>query len=168
MGRNRGQGRDQLYEINPLAIAIREKLPEWRYDLVVYPPDGVDEIPLEVGEPDSEYVESLLKEAQELLDAGKLRASFLMAWSAAETTMRTWARRENLEIGNGDPRFVLKTLYGNGVVPFDVYERFGRCLSDRNRLAHGLPVNNLEPDDIRLMIETARHVVSPATAAAKA
>ena len=68
----------------------------------------------------------------------------------------------------GDPRFVLKTLYGNGVVSFDVYDRLGRCLSYRNRLVHGLPVNNLEPGDVRFMIESARHLLCPATAAAEA
>ena len=64
--------RDQLHGINPLAVAIKQNLPKWRYDLVVYPPDGIDEIPLEDGEPDQHYVDSLLKEAQEFLDSGKL------------------------------------------------------------------------------------------------
>lgn len=43
--------RDQLYDINPMAIAIKQNLPEWRYDLVVYPPDGVDGIPLKMANP---------------------------------------------------------------------------------------------------------------------
>ena len=34
--------RDQLYEINPLEMAVKQYLPGWSYDLVVYPPDGVD------------------------------------------------------------------------------------------------------------------------------
>ena len=110
--------RDELYDINPLAIAIQRNLPEWRYDLVVYPPGGVDDIPLEAGEPSSEYVESLLKKSQELLGFNKTRASLLVGWSAAESAMRTAARRENLPIGDGDPRFVLKTLYSNGIVSF--------------------------------------------------
>jgi hypothetical protein len=160
--------RDQLYEINPLAEAIKQNLPEWRYDLVVYPPDGVDGIPLEDGEPDPDYVEALLKEAHEFLDSGKLRASFLMTWAAAESAMRTAARRENLEIGNGDPAFVLKTLYSNGVVSFDVYDGFRRCLDDRNRLVHGLSVNVLQPDNIRFMIESARNLLCPATASSEA
>jgi hypothetical protein len=160
--------RDQLYEINPLAEAIKHNLPEWRYDLVVYPPDGVDGIPLEDGEPDPDYVEGLLKEALELLGSGTLRASFLMTWAAAESAMRTSARRENLEIGNGDPDFVLKTLYSNGVVSFDVYEGFRSCLNDRNRLVHGLSVNDLQPDNIRFMIESARNLLCPATASSEA
>jgi REase_AHJR-like len=160
--------RDQLHEINPMAIAIEQNLPKWTYDLVVYPPDGIDGIPLEDGEPDPDYVEALLIEARELLDSGKLRASFLMTWAAAESAMRTSARRENLEIGNGDPSFVLKTIYSNGVVSFDVYERFRRSLVDRNRLVHGLSVNDLAPDDIRFMIESARNLLCPATASSRA
>jgi hypothetical protein len=152
--------RDELYEINPLAIAIKN-LPEWRYDLVVYPPDEIDAIPLGNGEDESHYVESLLKEAEEVLDSGKLRAAFVMAWSAAEATMRLAAVREGEEIRNGDPHFVLKTLYSNGIMSFDVYERFRRCMDGRNRLVHGLPVHNLEPGDVRFMIESARHLMLP-------
>ena len=160
--------RDQLHGINPLAVAIKQNLPKWRYDLVVYPPDGIDEIPLEDGEPDQHYVDSLLKEAQEFLDSGKLRASFLMTWAAAESAMRTLARREKLEIGNGDPGFVLKTLYSNGVVSFEVYERFRGSLDERNRLVHGLSVDDLDPDDIRFMIESAKSLLCPTTASSEA
>ena len=90
--------RDQLYEINPLEITVKRDLPGFRYDLVVYPPNGVDGIPLEYGEPSADYVESLLTEAQQLIDLGKPRAAMLLACSAIESTMRTAARRERLEI----------------------------------------------------------------------
>ena len=56
--------RDELYEISPLAAAVDRLLPGWSYELVVYPPAGVDDIPLEDGEPGPEYVESLLTEAR--------------------------------------------------------------------------------------------------------
>jgi hypothetical protein len=90
--------RDELYDINPLAIAIQGNLPDWRYDLVGYPPDGVDGIPLEAGEPTPEYVESPLKDAHELLGFNKTRASLLVGWSATESAMRAAAPRENLPI----------------------------------------------------------------------
>ena len=135
--------RDQLYEISPLDMAVKQLLPGWSYDLVVYPPGGVDDIPLEDGEPDPEYVESLLSEAQQLLDFGKPRAAFLVAWSAIESTMRTAARHEKLNIEEGIPRFVLKTLYSNGVISYEDYVRLRRCLDQRNRLVHGLPVDRL-------------------------
>jgi len=72
--------RDELYEISPLAVAVDQLLPGWSYDLVVYPPAGVDDIPLEDGEPSQDYIESLWTEAQELVDSGKPRAAFLVAW----------------------------------------------------------------------------------------
>jgi uncharacterized protein YutE (UPF0331/DUF86 family) len=150
--------RDQLYEINPLEMAGNQHLPGWSFDLVVYPPSGVDGIPLEDGEPSPEYVESLLTEAQQLLDLGKPRAAFLVAWSAIESTMRTAARRESLEIEEGAPRFVLKTLYANGVISYEDYDRLRLCLDKRNRLVHGLSVDHLEPDDVRFMIEFARQL----------
>jgi hypothetical protein len=160
--------RDELYDINPLAIAIQRNLPEWRYDLVVYPPDGVDGIPLEAGEPSPEYVESLLKEAQELLGFNKTRASLLVGWSATEAAMRAAAQREKVGIGNGDPHFVLKTLYSNGIVSFDVYEKLRRGLDGRNRLVHGLAFNGLGPDDVRFVIDSARQLLCPTAISAEA
>jgi hypothetical protein len=102
--------RDQLHAISPLDLAVQQFLPGWSYDLVVYPPDGVDGIPLEDGEPSLEYVDSLLAEAQQSLELDKPRAAVLLAWSAIESAMRSAVRRESLEIGDGAPRFVLKTL----------------------------------------------------------
>jgi hypothetical protein len=95
--------RDQLYQLNPPEAARIQALPGWSYDLAVYPPDWVDEIPLEDGEPSPEYVESLLAEAQRTLDVDQHRAAFLVAWSAIETAMRTAARREDLDIDRGVP-----------------------------------------------------------------
>jgi hypothetical protein len=160
--------RDQLYEINPLEMAIQRDLPGFRYDLVVYPPSGVDGIPLEDGEPDSEYVESLLEEAHQLLDIGKSRGAFLVASSAIESTMRNAARRERLDIGAGDPRFVLKTLYSNGVMSYEDYDRLIHCLDKRNRLVHGLSAGSLEPNDVRFMVEFARHLLCVTPAATDA
>jgi hypothetical protein len=153
--------RDQLYEIGPLAAAVKE-LPDWDYDLVVYPPNGVDDIPLEDGEPSPEYVESLLVEARRSLDLGQPRGAFLVAWSAIETAMRTAARREDLDIEQGEPRFVLSTLYSNGPMSYEDYERLRLCLNKRDRLVHGLPVDHLEPGEIEFMIESARHLLCEA------
>jgi hypothetical protein len=160
--------RDHLYEINPLEMTIQRNLPGFRYDLVVYPPDGIDGIPLEDGEPSPEYVESLLEEARQLLDLGKARAAFLIGWSAIETAMRTSGRCENLEIGDGSPPFVLKTLYSNGVISYEDYNRLRLCLDKRNRLVHGLSVDHLEPDDVRFMIEFARQLPCAALPSADA
>jgi hypothetical protein len=150
--------RDQLHEIRPLDLAVKQFLPGWSFDLVVYPPDGVDGIPLEDGEPSPEYVDSLLAEAQQSLDSDRPRAAFLLVWSAIESAMRSAARRESLEIGDGAPRFVLKTLYSNGVISYEEFDRLQRRLDDRDRLVHGLPVDRLEPDDVRFLIEFARQL----------
>jgi hypothetical protein len=150
--------RDQLHEISPLEMTVKRNLPGFRYDLVVYPPGGVDDIPLEDGEPNAEYVESLFDEAQRLVDLDKPRAAFLIAWSAVESAMRESIRRERLEMRDGAPSFVMQTLYSNGVISFEDYDRLRQCLEARNRLVHGLVVNRLEPDDVRFMIEFARQL----------
>ena len=150
--------RDQLHEISSVDLAVKQFLPGWSYDLVVYPPDGVDGLPLEDIEPSLEYVDSLLAEAQQSLDSDKPRAAFLLVWSAIESAMRSAARRESLEIRDGAPRFVLKTLYSNGVISYEDFDRLQRRLDERNRLAHGLLVDHLEPADVRSLIEFARQL----------
>jgi len=155
--------RDQLYDISPLATALDRLLPGWTYELVVYPPAGVDEIPLEDGEPGADHVDSLLMEAQELVDSGKPRAAFLVAWSAVETATRTAALREQLDIKDGAPLFVLDTLCTYGVISHEEYDRLRQRLSERNRLVHGLPASS-RPEDVRFMIDFARQLMcaSPA------
>ena len=80
--------------------------------------------------------------------------------------MRTSGRSENLEIGDGSPQFVLKTLYSNGVISYEDYNRLRLCLEKRNRLVHGLSVDHLEQDDVQFMIDFARQLpcAAPATA----
>jgi hypothetical protein len=148
--------RDQLYDLAPpLEEAVKRHLPGWSYDLIVYPPDGVDGIPLEDGEPSPEYVESLLAESGQLLRLEKPRAAFLVGWAAIESSMRTAARREPLDIGDGSPGFVLKSLFSNGLISREDFDRLRRSLDDRNRLVHGLATDRLGPEDVRFLIEFA-------------
>lgn len=152
--------RDQLYDLAPpLEEAVKRHLPGWSYDLIVYPPDGVDGIPLEDGEPSPEYVESLLAEAQQLLGLEMPRAAFLVAWAAIESSMRAAARRDQVDIRDGAPDFVLRSLLSNGLISREDYDRARRCLDERNRLVHGLAVDRLEPDDVRFMIDFARQLL---------
>ena len=148
--------RDELYDLAPpLEEAVKRHLPGWSYDLVVYPPDGIDGIPLEDGEPSPEYIESLLAEAEQLLGLDKPRAGFLVAWAAIESSMRTAARRESLDIRDGSPSFVLRSLFSDGVISREDFDRVRRGLPERNRLVHGLAPDRLEPEDVRFLIEFA-------------
>jgi hypothetical protein len=151
--------RDQLYDLAPLEDAVKRHLPGWSYDLVVYPPDGIDGIPLEDGEPSPEYVESLFAEAQQLLDLEKPMAAFLIAWAAIESSMRTAARSEQLDLRDGSPGFVLKSLFGNGVISREDYDRVRWCLDVRNRLVHGLATDRLKADDVRFLIDFSRRLL---------
>jgi hypothetical protein len=152
--------RDRLYEISPLHEAVGRHLPGWSYDLVVFPPDGVDGVPLADGESSREYLESLLFEADELISLARPRAAFLVAWAAIESAMRVSAQRVGLEISDGAPRFVLKTLYSNGVISFDDYEKLRLSLDERNKLLHGLAADGLEPRNARFILKLARQLLA--------
>ena len=61
--------RDQLYDVEPSAEAV-QALPDWSYDLVVVPVNGHDEVPANGAGPSVADVESLLREAEQLLGQG--------------------------------------------------------------------------------------------------
>ena len=151
----RVKGRHELYDLQPPPDA--RALPQgWSLDLVVYPPAASEEIARNGAPETPEYARTLIEEAEQLLQAGALRASFLIAWSAAEAAMRGAVRRAGLALEPETPRFVLKTAYSNGITSRDDYDRLQRGLDLRNRIAHGLPADGLSREDAQFLAEFAR------------
>jgi hypothetical protein len=151
--------RDELYDIGPLAETVNAQ-PGWSYDLVVYPRPSDEGIPADATEPGGSYIDSLLAEADRLLGAGGMRGAFLIAWSAAEAAMREVGRRDAIEVNSNPPRFVLKSLYANGLMSREDYERLEHCYSVRSALIHGARPASLEGDDIQFLAAFARQLLS--------
>ncbi len=150
--------RDELYDLEPLAEAVRA-VPGWRYDLVVAPQNGSDDLPPDGAEQGPGYIESLLAEADHLLGTQAARGAFLIAWSAIEAAMRAAARREGVAVGNDPPRLLVKTTYANGIISREDFERLERCLEVRNSLVHGVQTNRLETDDTKFLVAAARRLL---------
>jgi hypothetical protein len=151
--------RDQLYDVEPAATEVNA-LPGWRFDLVVVPVNGRDEVPSNGATPSVGEVESLLGEAEQLLGHGTPRAAFLIAWSAAEGAMREAARRRGLGVEAAVPRFLLKTLLANGLISREDYDRLQHSGDVRSRLAHGLSPGQTDENDIRFLVAFARQLLT--------
>jgi hypothetical protein len=156
------KSRTQLYDLDDLrrlAELVRQE-PGWRFDLVVFPPEGGIEVPEDGAELGADQIHSLADEASRALDLGVVRASFLIGWAAIEAAMREAARREGIPIGREAPLFVLKSLYSNGIISREDYDRVEHCFHVRNALVHGFAPPKLESADIEFLLEFARRLLS--------
>jgi hypothetical protein len=153
------KGREELYDLQP---DLKDPtLPEgWRFDLVVYPRNGSDELPRNGKTPEPGYTMLLIQEVEQLVAIGALRAAILIAWSAAESAMRAAAQRTKIETDNAAPRFLLKSLYSNGLMSREDFEKVGEYLNLRNEVVHGFPPEHLSPEDPKFLTDFARRLLS--------
>src|SRR5437867_1679242 len=83
--------RDELVDLDDTRqLAERvEATPGWRFHLVAGPAaNGDGEVPEYGTELDSQRIQQLVDEAEAGLATGALRSAFLVAWAAAEASMR--------------------------------------------------------------------------------
>src|SRR5437762_608058 len=107
------------------------------------------------------HIQALAEEASRALAVGVTRASFVIAWAAVEATMRAAARREGIAIDRELPLFVLKTLYSNGIISREDYDRVEHCFHVRNALVHGFAPPNFEATDVEFLLDFAKRLLSP-------
>jgi len=155
--------RDELYDLADVsALAGRvENMPGWRLDVVVLPADETGDMPAQSTEPDPDQIQALVAEAEAGLRAGAVRSALLVAWAASEAAMREAARRGGLAVDREPPGFVLKTLFANGIVSREEYDRGQRSSRVRNALAHGYEPPAFVPADVRWLLDFSRRLLSP-------
>lgn len=161
--------RNELYDladVRQLAERV-EATPGWRLHVVVMPANGDGEVPRYGSELDARRLQQLVDEAEAGLGAGAVRAAFLVAWAAAEASMREAARRAGLLAGREAPRLVLDTLYSNGLISRDEFEAAQRHYRVRSALVHGLEPPAVGEDDVRSLLRFVGQLrdVEPAAAA---
>jgi hypothetical protein len=157
------KSRDQLHDLGDYKqLADRLKMePGWEPELVVFPPENGEQLPrdgtkLGVGE-----ILSLTEEASRTFAVGALRASFLVAWAAVEAAMREAARQEGIAIDREVPRFLLQTLYTNGIISREDYDQVEHCFRVRNALVHGFAPPKLEAADVEFLLNFAGRLLRP-------
>jgi hypothetical protein len=154
------KARDELYDLTQSPVAERvEAIPGWSLDTVVLPANG-DESP-EGAESDPEQIHALVAEAEVGLKSGAVRSAFLVAWAASEAAMREAARRGGLAIDREPPGVLLRSLYSNGLVTREEYDRGEQYSRVRNALAHGYEPQAFGPADVRFLMAFSQRLLSP-------
>jgi hypothetical protein len=154
-------GQDRLNELPPVVLP-----PGWDFDVVVLPrpgpggaPDGVAATP--------EFAHSLLAELENMVPRAASQARFLLAWAAAEAALRVAAQRAGIDSAGVSPRELLNDLTSAGVLTRQQLWFLQLQLGTRNRIAHGVPAEGLEPRQADELAGIARSLLAeaPVTAA---
>lgn len=127
-------------ELQELAKAVRAQ-PGWRFELIVLKP--------EPGPPGTtawtaEDVVDALRQVETILNSGHPEAALLLAWSAAEATLRILAEQEGLVLERHDAPYLVRMLVTRAVITREQYDHLWQALDLRNAVAHGLKPPKLE------------------------
>jgi REase_AHJR-like len=131
-------------KLQELANVVREQ-PGWRFELVLLKPES--EFPGATPWV-ADDVEERLREVEAVLSAGHLEAALLLAWSAAEATLRLLAAKERLVLERQDAPYILRVLVTRAVITREEHQRLWGLLQVRNPVAHGLRPPKLEAGDV--------------------
>jgi REase_AHJR-like len=130
--------------LQELAKVVRAQ-PGWRFELVLLKPDP--------GPPgarawNAEEVADSLGQIEAILSAGYPEAALLLAWSAAEATLRLLAEKEHLDLEQEDAVYLLRLLVTRAVITREQYDRLWKALELRNAVAHGVKPPHLDTPEI--------------------
>ena len=146
--------------IRKLADTLRSK-PGWSFVLnlmgepeVIYPPD--DARPFE-----REDVLGRIENAERLLELGFSEGAFLLAWSAAEATVRLLIEAEGIctikRMTNSG--YTLGTAVTEGVLCREDYDYLFNMMKHRNAVVHGFNSNDFDEALVPDLIETTRRLL---------
>jgi hypothetical protein len=110
-------------------------------------------------EPSDEQFAQILKTADELSEKGYSPYACAVAWGGLEAAMRRM--RGDAELyGRTTPSEQMRTLYGNGFLSREQFERLRESYKIRSQVVHGLVPGEVDPDLVRYVSTTARYLVS--------
>jgi len=136
--------------------------PEWRLDLVVINPEErlLSHQGWEL--PGRDELLARAAEARSLLDHGSHEAALLLAWSAAEATLRLLAQEHGVELVDDSPSYIVRQLVAEGLLSKkdQVFLKKGAQL--RTQTIHGYRASSLEAGLLRKLIELPQRVLQDA------
>jgi uncharacterized protein YutE (UPF0331/DUF86 family) len=135
----------------------------WRLELVVVNPPAAQEVPAQGDLVSGERVDAMLREAETFVREHRYEAAALMAWSAAEATLRRLAHTRGLDSERKSSGAILKQLYSLGLIDPDQYDAFARALEFRNAFAHGFAAT-VAPENVDRVIRDVEDLKSRSAA----
>lgn len=157
------QDRSSL-EADPSALQLAEVTnaqPGWRCDLVILGEgDPFRRITREAREPSNQEIDDSLAEVERLVQAGHLRAASVLAWATLEAAMRQVASEAELYMPKTLPGELLRTLYGNGLLTREEFDRLKQSFRLRSEIVHGLVPAPIDPTLIMALVRTTRRLLT--------
>jgi hypothetical protein len=130
--------------------------PGWRFDVVVLEPETtVEKAARDASEPSDEQLAHILKAAEDLADRGYTPYAYVIAWGGLEAAMRRIRNGAEL-YGKGTPTELMRTLYGNGFLSKEQFDRLKESYKIRSQVVHGLVPSQVDPALVRFLTATAR------------
>ena len=132
----------------------------WKLDVVVLGPETtIEKAAQDATEPSDEQLFQLLHTAEQLADDGHAAFACVIAWGGVEAAMRRL--RDDAELyGRPTPIELMRTLYSNGFLSREQFERLRETYKIRSQVVHGLVPTKVAPELVRYVTATARYLVS--------
>jgi hypothetical protein len=132
--------------------------PGWRLDLVVLEAETqAEKAAHEAGEPSDEQLDLILRTADELADNGYASYACVVAWAGLEAAMRR-VRDEGELHGRTTATELMRTMYSNGILSREQFDRLRESHKIRTQAVHGLVPPRVEPDLVHYLTATARYL----------
>jgi uncharacterized protein YutE (UPF0331/DUF86 family) len=148
---------------DPQSLRIAEAVnaqPGWRFDVVVLNGSSrTERLAREAAEPSVDAILRNLEHAERTAQAGDPSTSFILAWASLEAAMRRTVRASGLELPNISPIFLLRTLYSNGLLEREEFDRLNGYFGLRNSVVHGLEAPPIDSEPILYIVGAARKLL---------
>ena len=140
----------------------------WRLDVVVLESEtSVEKAAQEASEPSDEQLDQILIAAEDFADKGYSPYACVIAWGGLEAVMRR-LRDDAESYGRTTPAELMRTLYSNGFLSREQFERLRESYKIRSQVVHGLVPPKVDPELVRYVTATARYLARGEEAAVQA
>jgi REase_AHJR-like len=155
--RNR-KGLAEVPRLSQLA-EITNVQPGWRFDLVIVEPENpIEKAAEKAHEPSEEQLSMMLDKAREIAAVGYHDIALTYAWAGLEAAMRRV--RDDVELyGGKTPAELLRTLYSNGFMSREEFDRAREALRIRTEIVHGFAAAQVSDALVNDIIALARKIM---------
>lgn len=117
--------------------------PGWKFELqLVGEPERLD-VAENAQSLDEAGILDRLAQGERALDAGLPEAAFLLAWTAAEATVRMMIKAEGIAVERAtNPAYILGMAVAHGAMDRGDYRHLLKIMEYRNAIAHGFEVSD--------------------------
>jgi hypothetical protein len=138
---------------------VTNKQSGWRLDLVITEPENpIEKVAEKAHEPTGEQLTLFLDRAQQAASMGLPDMALVYAWAGLEAAMRRL--RDDVELyGSTMPSELLRTLYSNGFLSREEFDRAREALKARTEIVHGFINSKIDPALLNDIIALARKII---------